>query len=177
MTPEFSHVVRVHDIGTAVRRETLVARPGERAGLAARFDLLALDRFEAVLDVVREAGGIRVRGRLSASGAQPCSISREPVPFALDEPIDLRFSDAAVPTAEEIELSEPDLDTLPLDGDDLDLGEAAAQTLGLALDPYPRAPDEVRAAAERFVISEDEATARAVAAKAAANPFGVLRRS
>ena len=65
---------------------------------------------------------------------------------------------------------------LPLDGDALDLGEAVAQSLGLALDPYPRAPEEVRAAAARFIITEAEAEAIAAADKARANPFAALRR-
>jgi hypothetical protein len=50
-----------------------------------------------------------------------------------------------------------------------------AQSLGLALDPYPRAPDEVRAAVARFVISEAEAEALRALDKAAANPFAALR--
>lgn len=175
MTPEFARSVRLHDIGTAPRREQLTATAAERAALVRRFDLLTLDALTATVDVVREAAGVRVRGRLSASGAQPCSVSRDPVPFALDEEVDLRFVEGGEPAGDEIELSEPDLDTLPIDGETLDLGEAVAQTLGLALDPYPRGSDEVRAAAAGFVISEEEAAARAAAAKAAANPFGVLR--
>jgi hypothetical protein len=38
---------------------------------------------------------------------------------------------------EEFELSAEDCDTLPLEGR-IDLGELAAETLALALDPYPR---------------------------------------
>ncbi len=81
-----------------------------------------------------------------------------------------------MPEAEEVELAGTDLDVLPLEGDALDLGEAVAQSLGLALDPYPRASDEVRAAAARFVLSEAEAEAIAAADKAAASPFAALRR-
>lgn len=176
MTPEFSRLVRVHDIGTLPRHEALTATAAERAALSARFGLLALDRLDATLQVVERAGGIAVTGTVRAAGTQPCAVSDEPVPFDLDEAVDLLFGTAAVPDAAELELTVPDLDTLPLDGDDLDLGEAVAQSLGLALDPYPRAPDEVRAAAARFIISEEEAAARAAADKAAANPFGALRR-
>ncbi len=174
MTPEFSRVVRAHDIGTAARHESLEAKPAERAGVAARFDLLALDRLTAELTVVRDAGGIRVSGRFAAAGAQACVVSAEPVAFALDEPVDLRFSEA-VPEGEEIELGDSDLDVVLLDSDYLDLGEAIAQSLGLALDPYPRAPAEARAAAERLLISEAEAAAIAAADKARANPFAMLR--
>lgn len=172
MTPEFSRVVRAHDVGTTARHEAVEAKPAERAALAARFDLAALDRLTADLTVVRDVGGICVTGRFVAAGSQACVVSGEAVAFALDEAVDLRFSEA-VPLGEEIELGDSDLDVVPLDGDHLDLGEAVAQSLGLALDPYPRAPDDVRAAAARFVVSEAEATAAAEAGRA--NPFAVLR--
>jgi len=173
VTTELSRIVRIDGIGAAPRREVIAATPAECAALAARFDLQALDRLTADLTVVRDVRGVAVAGRLSAAGAQACVVSAEPVPFLLDEAVDLVFSDAAVGEAAEIELEDVDLDVLPLDGDALDLGEAVAQSLGLALDPYPRAPDDVRAAAARFVVSEAEATAAAEAGRA--NPFAVLR--
>jgi len=173
--PELSRIVRLHEIGTIARRETVAATPAERVALAGRFDLLALDRLTAELTVIRDPGGIQVTGRLTAAGAQACVVSAEPVAFDLDESVDLRFSDAAAPDAD-LELVGSDLDILPLEGDALDLGEAVAQSLGLALDPYPRAPEAARAAAARFVISEAEATAIAAADKARANPFAALRR-
>ncbi len=176
MTPELSRIVRVSEIGATPRREAITATADEREALAERFDLLALDALSADLITVADAAGIHVTGTLTARGEQACAVSAEPVPFALDEPIDLRFSEAAAPDADEVELSGTDLDVLPLDGDALDLGEAVAQSLGLALDPYPRAPAEVRAAAARFVISEAEAAEIAAADKARANPFAVLRR-
>ena len=177
MTPELSRPIRVADVGPLPRRETVLATPAECAALATRFDLLALAALTAELTAVRDAGGIRVTGTLRAAGEQACVVSAEPVGFVLDEPLDLRFSEAAVPAAEEVELAGTDLDVLPLDGDALDLGEAVAQSLGLALDPYPRAPDAVRAAAARFVISEAEAERIAAADKAAASPFAALRRT
>ena len=176
--PEFSRPVRVRDIGGVVRDEALTARPAERAALAVRFGLLTLDRLTATLALRQGAAGIEVHGQFEAAGAQPCAVSAEPVPFALTEPVALLFSadlrDVASAGAEELELSETDLDMLPLEGDAIDLGEAVAQSLGLALDPYPRAPAELRAEAARFIISEEEAAARAEAAKAAANPFSAL---
>jgi uncharacterized metal-binding protein YceD (DUF177 family) len=174
MTPEFSRTIRAHDVGTTPRHESIEAKPVERAGIAARFDLRALDRLTAELTVVRDAGGIRVTGRFAAAGEQACVVSAEPVAFALDEAVDLRFSEA-VAEGDEIELGGSDLDIVPLDGDHLDLGEAVAQSLGLALDPYPRAPTEVRAAAERLLISEAEAARIAAADKVRANPFAMLR--
>ena len=176
MTPELSRLVRVSEIGSTPRRETVVATDAECAALAQRFDLLGLTALAVDLTLVADAIGVRVAGRLTARGEQACAVSAEPVAFALDEPVDLHFSAAAEPDGDEVELAGADLDVLPLDGDALDLGEAVAQSLGLALDPYPRAPDEVRAAAARFVISEAEAEAQRAADKAAASPFAALRR-
>lgn len=177
MTPEFSRSVRAHEVGSIGWSQRLEANPTERAALAARFNLLALDALTADLVVVRDAAGIRVTGRIAAAGSQACVVSAEPVVFALDEPVDLGFSDAAFPVDDEIELAVSNLDTLPLEGDDLDLGEAVAQSLGLALDPYPRASPEARAAAAKFVLSPDEAEALTAADKARASPFAMLRRA
>jgi uncharacterized metal-binding protein YceD (DUF177 family) len=168
MNPEFSRTVRAHEIGVAERVETVDATPAERAALVGRFGLLSLDSLSARFALHRDAGGIRVRGTIAAQGAQPCALSGEPVAFAIDEPVDLRFTETQSIGDEDIELSDADLDTLPLDGDDLDLGEAAAQSLGLALDPYPRAPG---AEAAVPVTPEDN-----VVPLKRPNPFAILKK-
>ena len=173
---EFSHVVRWRDVGSAPRTERLEAGEPARAALAVRFGLLALDTLTATLDLVQQAGGIAARGRFAATGTQRCAVSAEPVPFALDEDLALLFTTVPEPAGDEIELSIADLDTVVVEGDTIDLGEAVAQSLALALDPYPRAPAAVRAAVAAHILSEDEAAARAAVEKAAASPFGVLRR-
>ena len=167
VTPELSRRVRLDELGSAPKAFDVTAKPAELTALAGRFDLLALDRMEGRFEVRAEAGGARLIGRLVATGAQACGLSGEPVPFALDEPVDLRFA-TAVPAGDEIELSDTDLDTLFVDGDAIDVGEAAAQSLGLALDPYPRAPG---AALPPGVLPED----RVVPLKRP-NPFDVLKR-
>src|SRR3546814_11506087 len=65
----------------------------------------------------------------------------------MTEPFDLRFLrdvDAPVGEEDEIEIGSDDPDLLPLEGDRVDLGEAAVQTLSLAPDPFPRHPDADR---------------------------------
>ena len=162
-TSEFSRPVRASDIGPAREPRLVTAGAAERAALATRFGLLTLDRLEARLTLAREAAGIRVRGTVDAAGAQPCGLSGEPVPFMLSETVALLLTETA-PDGGEIELAADDLDAEPLAGDSIDLGEIAAQSMALGLDPYPRAPG----VAAPGVI--DEETARR-----AANPFGVLR--
>ena len=163
MTPEFSRPLRAHDIGGTLRRQSIEADAAERAALAGRFDLLALDRLVADVSMRREAAGIRVTGRIDAAGTQPCVATAEPVPFLLTDTLALLLIENQ-PEGEEIELADADLDSEPLVGDIIDIGELAAQALALALDPYPRST-----APAPGVISEE-------AARAASSPFAVLRR-
>lgn len=176
-TPEFSRTVRADTVGTAPRREAIEADEAERAALAQRFGLAAVDALTATFEVRREAAGIRASGRVAARVVQTCVVSGEPVPASIDEPVDLRFVEGLAPAAdgeEEVELSADDCDLLPLEGGRIDLGEAAAETVSLALDPYPRADAAVLEAARATLLSEEEAEAREAAEKAARNPFAKL---
>ena len=90
---------------------------------------------------------------------QSCVASGEPVEAEIDEPFALVFRpgpEAGRPD-EEVELSEAELDVTFYDGASLDLGEAVAETLALALDPYPRAPAAEQALKTAGVKSEEEA--------------------
>src|SRR3546814_15346453 len=77
---------------------------------------------------------------------------------------------------DEVELGEEDCDVLPMDGDSVDIGELAAETVSLVLDPYPRLPDDALAEYRRLLTSEEEAQAAADAEKKANNPFAVLKK-
>jgi len=114
----------------------------------------------AELSLRREAAGIVARGRVRGDVDQACVVTDVPVPAHIDEPVALRFveDDAADDgAAEEIELAADDLDTIVVTGGTIDLGEAAAETLALALDPFPRAPEAERALREAGVLTEEEA--------------------
>ena len=91
------------------------------------------------------------------------------------ERFDLRFLrdvDAPVGEDEEIEIGRDELDLLPLEGDRADLGEAAVQTLSLALDPFPRHRDADRILGEKGVLSEEAAGPFAALAKLRGKPGG-----
>ena len=88
---EFSRPVRAHEVGQA-RSHQISAGPDECAALARRFDLLTLDGLEAVLELARTASGIRLTGRIRASGAQACVRTGTPVPFALEDRLALRLA-------------------------------------------------------------------------------------
>ena len=172
---EWRVVVQLAKLSPRPQDYPLVASDTVRAALAARFGLEAIDRLEGQLAVVRDGAGARATGRLVADVMQSCVVSGEPVPAHVDEPLELRFEllDAA---RDEIELEADALDVMPVEGDAIDLGEALAQALAVALDPYPRAAPEVLAKVRRRLLSEEEAEAQAAAAKAAANPFAALKK-
>ncbi len=164
MTPEWSRPEKIDTIGEREKPVAIEADAVERAALAERFGLLSIDRLQVDLIVRRDAAGILVTGKVRSAVVQPCSVTGEPVPAAIDEPVALRFVEPAAHGADdEIELSGDTLDTIEIEGGAIDLGEAAAETMALALDPFPRSPNAAAALKKAGVISEEEA-----------GPFGAL---
>lgn len=154
----------------------LVADAEERAALAERFGFASLDRLEATLDLSRTPAGARVVGRLQADVVQSCVVSGQPLPVSVDSEMAVDFIPFDSPGGDEVELSADALDTMAIEDDAIEPGEAVAQSLLLALDPWPRAPDADLVAARAHLLSEEEAEARHATEKAAASPFAVLKR-
>ena len=170
--PEFSLILTLADAAQG-RSVAIEADTQARARIAQRLALIAVDRFALTAEIRSVAGGIGAKGTVSANIVQPCAATGLPVPATLNEPFDLRFLrdiDAPVDADEEIEISSEDCDLLPLEGDRVDLGEAAVQTLSLALDPFPRHPDADRVLAEKGVLSEETAGPFAALAKLRGTP-------
>lgn len=157
MTPEWSRLERVDGIGERARAVSIGADADERIGLARRFGLLGIERLDAVWTLRREEGAILATGHVTAAVTQACSASGVPVPATIGEVATLRFVDNAAAVDEELELSPDALDTLPIENGAIDLGEAAAETLALALDPFPRAPDADAVLAQAGVLNEGAA--------------------
>ena len=155
--PEFSRERRLDQIGAGETRVEIAADAGERAALAERFGLLGIESLEARYAIRSEAAGIRATGHLSARVTQACVASHEPVPASIEEDFDLRFLPEGEAGADEIELSEQECDTIFYTGGAIDLGEAAAETLALALDPFPRSAGAEAALKAAGVLGEDEA--------------------
>jgi uncharacterized metal-binding protein YceD (DUF177 family) len=140
---ELSHPVRLDRVGGAALTVSLRPDAAARAALAERFALLAVDAFTAELTVRRrpEGGWIEVAGLVTAAVVQTCVVTMEPVAATVEAEVVELFDDSG-----EIDAAEIDLDPMaetpePVSGDSLDIGEIAAQSFGLALDPYPRAAD------------------------------------
>jgi uncharacterized metal-binding protein YceD (DUF177 family) len=153
---EFSQLIKLSEIGSHSQNMKLVADVQARSGLMARFDLAALTSLEAELSLRHEAADIVATGRFTAELAQYCIASNDPVPAKIDEAIHIRF--IAEPTVSgEFELEPDDCETMFHDGQTIDLGEAVAQSLGLALNPYPRSPEAEKILKAAGVKSEEEA--------------------
>jgi uncharacterized metal-binding protein YceD (DUF177 family) len=166
MTDRFARHLRLDQVRDGERLD-LVADDAERAAIAKRLDLAALDRLEAHVCLERTDDLIRAKGRLLASLDQCCVVTGEPVAAHIDEPFALMFVPEP-PVArpdEEVELGAGDLDVVFHDGAAIDLGSALADTLALSLDPYPRSAGAEAALKEAGVLTEEQAS-----------PFAVLAR-
>jgi uncharacterized metal-binding protein YceD (DUF177 family) len=132
--PEFSRLVR---LGPERRALAIQADEAERAALAARFGIIAIHDLAATLELEPEPGGAtRARGRLDATVEQVCVVTLEPVRQAVGAPLDLRILAEGDMPADDDPASPDEIES---QGGAVDLGEAVAEQLALALDPYPRA--------------------------------------
>lgn len=166
--PEFSRRVPIDRIGDRAGDHVIEADANERARLAERFGLIAIDRLVAQFGLRRTGDLVHAEGRVEADAVQSCIATGEPVPARIDEAVTLRFAPTREDaTLDEIELGDADLDTVDYDGGAVDLGEAAAESLALALDPFPRSPEADATLRAAGVRSEEEA-------RAATNPFSAL---
>ncbi|TGX54713.1 DUF177 domain-containing protein [Sphingomonas gei] len=159
MTPEFTRPHRLDQLGVGETAVEIEATPDERAALARRFDLVAIDRLAARFALVRDAIGVRASGHLSAAVTQSCGVTGDPLPAEIKEDFAIRFrpEPAQDESHDDIELDEEEMDVVFYTGSALDLGEAAAETLALSLDPFPRSPGAAEILRQAGVISEEEA--------------------
>src|SRR3954447_4002095 len=164
MTDRFARQLRLEQVRDGDRLD-LVADDAERAAIARRLDLAALDRLEAHVCLERTGEVVRAKGRLLASLDQSCVVTGEPVAAHIDEPFALVFvpEPPAARPDEEIELGAGDLDVVFHDGSAIDLGRALTDTLALSLNPYPRSAGAEAALKEAGVLTEEQA-----------GPFAVL---
>jgi hypothetical protein len=137
VTPEFSHRLAIAKVPAGGQALNLAASAEERAALAARFDLLALHGLSAELRLIPGLEGVvHVTGRLTAELEQACGITLAPVRQSIAEVVAWRL----LPEGMEPSDGEDEPDDIETEQDVADLGEALAQQLSLAIDPYPRAP-------------------------------------
>jgi uncharacterized metal-binding protein YceD (DUF177 family) len=140
--PEFSRPIDRRQL--KAKPVAIEAGQDERKALARRFGLVAVEQLQATVSLERVGEAVLARGRLSAAIVQSCAVSGEDLPVRVDEPLALRFVPARPVEEEEVELDERDLDEIAFEDDTFDLGEAVAQSLALAIDPYAVGPEAER---------------------------------
>jgi len=158
MNGDFAHRLNIDHIRDGDRLD-LVANDAERQSIADRLGLESLGRLDAHVTLSRKGTTIEAQGRVLASLEQACVVTGDLVPGHVDEPFDILFlpEPEHARSDEEVELGAADCDVAFHDGKSIDLGTAIADTLALALDPYPRSAGAQAALKEAGVINEEQA--------------------
>lgn len=153
MNPELSRTIDVRHLPERFRVE---AGEAERQALAKRFALEDVSSLSAEVALAHDGDAVSATGSFTAEILQACAVSGEPFPVRISEPLALRFVPALTEYGEddEIELDADEPDEIPFEGTQFDLGEAIAQSLGLAIDPYATGPDADRARKEAGLSDE-----------------------
>jgi uncharacterized metal-binding protein YceD (DUF177 family) len=147
---EFSRRLAIDPWPGAGIEVDVTADAAERAALARRFNLVEVRslRGHGRLERGQDSMELILRGRLEADVVQACVVSLEPVPAKLRKPVERRYRAERAPTGQDrfqpigaLDLDDDEAEVEPVVGREIDLGEAFAEALGLALDPYPRAAD------------------------------------
>lgn len=165
--PELSREVAAASVGERPEAVDIVASEEERRALARRFGLVSVGRLAGSARLrrasARDGSGpvVRVDFDFEAEVVQTCVVTLRPTPAHCRETgLTVEYADGEEPAS--VDVAPPgDIDPPERIGSGvIDLGELLAQHLGLALDPWPRAPGASLSA------PKDETRAR--------SPFAVL---
>ena len=165
MVPELSRPFTAASLPEEGQTLHLEASPQECMALATRMRIPQIYSF--VCDFRLEPGSdgvVLAEGELLARVQQICVVTLE----AFDSEVRESFRVEFVPAGSEKNDPDPfSIDEIPYEQGVIDLGEAAAEQLALALDPYPHAP---------FAPLPEEADDDDENRRSAASPFAVLAR-
>ncbi len=134
----------------------IAATAEECAALAKRFDLVAVRQLTARILLAPNGQTVRATGMLDADVVQSCAVSAEELGVGVHEPVELQFVPPARDLPAEMELEPEMLDQIEMEGGRFDLGEALAQTLGLAIDPYLEGPNAEEARRKAGLLDPSE---------------------
>ena len=141
IAPEYSHLIDLREISDT----PVILEPDADAcrRLAGRFGIPSISAMQATVRLLRDGERVTATGRLIGDVIQACRVSAEEFPVNIDEPLHLRFVPNGGKTTpdEEIELTADDCDEIVYEGTAFDLGEAVAQTLALAINPFAEGPN------------------------------------
>lgn len=139
--------------------QVLEATAEECAALARRFALVGVDHLRAKVTLLPDGPNVRASGTIDAAIVQSCAVSGDDLPVKISEPVALRFVPAGSAGAEdeELELDAAELDDIEMEAQgSFDLGEALAQTLALAIDPFAVGPNAEAARRKAGMLNPDE---------------------
>ena len=154
MTPAAANAPRLADatfrsdhMPVEGRTVAFIATEAARQEIATFLEVSEIPRLEVNLTALTFRGGVRVSGRLKAAVVQPCVVTFVPVRQEIDEPVDRIFlpgreTATTAPGKAEV-FVDPEEDDTPdyFEGHEVDLSDLILESLALAIDPYPRAPD------------------------------------
>lgn len=141
MPPELSRPIVVAALKPAGETRRVTATAEEAAALARRLGVEAVRDFAAEVTLKpRAKGQVVLRGWLRATVGRLCVVTLEPLDEVVDERLAATFLPAERATGAELSFEAEGEDEEPYEGQGFDLGEYLAQTLAVALDPWPRAP-------------------------------------
>lgn len=145
--PEFSRPVEIEKISKDGTIEEIEADATELEALARRMKLPAIRSLKARFELMPwKKGRIRVRGEFVAEVEQECVRTLEIFTATVSEPVERIYMKPEAAASREIAtadgLEDPFAEDAPdiIAGDVIDIGELAAESLALALDPWPRKP-------------------------------------
>lgn len=167
---EFSRPLDVTRVPPQGSTERIEAEPPECAALAQRFGLPALHGLEAELKVSRWRGeGLKIKGSFTVDLDQTCVVSLDIFRSTLAGEFENYFLPAGSSAGtDRTAIAEGDAE--PFEHGIVDMGEAVAEAVALALDPYPKKPGITFAD-----VLEDKASSEA-AEPSEASPFAGLER-
>jgi len=143
IVPEFSRLIAVDRVGLKEKSFAIEAEAKELKALAARLGIPEAKSVKAdiTLKLIRGGSIILLKGRVQAALVQNCVVTLDPVETSVDEEFSLTYSMESERDHGEvvIDMAEEDPPE-PVENGQIDIGEAAAEHLALAMDPFPRAP-------------------------------------
>ncbi|CAM9485474.1 unnamed protein product [Hapterophycus canaliculatus] len=147
---EFSRKIDCSELSRKPKYYSVEATEQECAALAQRFSCERIAGLKADLRVVRgahsDARRIKIKGRVVGEITQNCAATLEPFVLPVEREFDTIVQEVSLDSVDStLWALEKDTETDDdiMEGDPLDLGEIAAQTLALCIDPFAKHPDFV----------------------------------
>lgn len=137
-----SKTLRFADLGNRAKTPfSLAPSADERADLAQELGLSGIKKLTFEGEISPDgAKDWRLTAKLGATVVQPCVVTLDPVTTRIDEKTSRRFL-AEMPEIDGVEIEMPDDDSIEELPNEIDLYDVLAESLSLAVPPFPRRAD------------------------------------